>query len=193
MGDFSKLPDHELVALLKEGSEPAFNAIHLRYYGLLYRHAFHRFTSLRDKEEVEDLLQDLFIKLWDNRANLDPSASFRAYLYTSLRNRILNDLGKQKIREEYRQSLQHLLQQQAILTTDDMVREKELIALVEKEVAALPPRMRLAFEMSRNQHLSYEEIAEKLNISPHTARTQVRNVLRILRMKFDDLFFFTFF
>lgn len=188
-----KLPDNELVALLQQGSEPAFNVLHLRYYGLLYRHAFHRFTAIQDPQEVEDLVQDLFVKLWDHRANLDPAASFKAYLYTSLRNRVLNDLSKKKVREAYHQSLERFLLQQENLPVDDHLREKELIALVEKEVSALPPRMRLAFEMSRYQHLSYDEIAEKLNISPHTARTQVRNALRILRLKFDDLFFFLFF
>lgn len=193
MSQYDEYNDEQLVSLLKEGSEAAFTAIHYRYYALLYRHAFHRFTTMRDKQEIEDLLQDLFIKLWDNRADLDPAASFKAYLYTNLRNRILNELSRKKVRQEYINSLQNLLQPDENLAAEEMIREKELIALVEKEVSALPPKMRLAFEMSRNQHLSYDEIAAQLKISPHTARTQVRNVLRILRVKLKGFLFFTFF
>ena len=193
MADYSKSPDGELVVLLKNGSHEAFAILHERYFGLLYRHAFHRFTAFRSKQEVEDVLQDLFIKLWEKRVELDPNASFKAYLYTSLKNRILNDLAKQKVQQQYLDNLQHLLQQQDDnLTTDHIIREKELIALLEKEVNVLPPRMRIAFEMSRNQHLSYEEIAAQLNISPHTARTQVRNVLRILKVKFPHFIFSIF-
>ena len=194
MADYSKSPDGELVVLLKNGSHEAFAILHERYFGLLYRHAFHRFTAFRSKQEVEDVLQDLFIKLWEKRVELDPNASFKAYLYTNLKNRILNDLAKQKVQQQYLDNLQHLIQQQDDnLTTDHIIREKELIALLEKEVNVLPPRMRIAFEMSRNQHLSYEEIAAQLNISPHTARTQVRNVLRILKVKLPHFIFFTFF
>lgn len=194
MRDYYKFSDEELVVLLNKSNHDAFKVIHERYYGLLYRHAFHKFTYLRDKQEVEDILQDLFIKLWENRMEIDPSTSFKAYLYTNLKNRVLNDLAKKKVRQEYLNHLQHLiLHQDAVMTTDHMVREKELIALIEKEVHALPPKMRMAFEMSRNQHLSYDEIAEQLNISPHTARTQVRNVLRILKVKLPNFIFSIFF
>ena len=194
MADYSRSSDAELVVLLKNGSHKAFAILHERYFGLLYRHAFHRFTALRSKQEVEDVLQDLFIKLWENRSELNPDSSFKAYLYTILKNRILNDLAKQKVQQQYLDNLQHLIRQKDDnLTTDLIIREKELIALFEKEVNALPPKMRIAFEMSRNQHLSYEEIATQLNISPHTARTQVRNVLRILKMKFPQFIFSIFF
>ena len=193
MADYSRSPDGELVVLLKNGSHEAFAVLHERYFGLLYRHAFHRFTAFRSKQEVEDVLQDLFIKIWENRTELDPDASFKAYLYTSLKNRILNDLAKQKVQQQYLDKLQQLIKHQDDnLSTDHLVREKELIALLEKEIQVLPPKMRIAFEMSRNEHLSYEEIAALLNISPHTARTQVRNVLRILKGKFPHFIFLFF-
>ena len=193
MTDYFNSSDADLVVLLSNGSHEAFTILHERYFGLLYRHAFHRFTALKSKEEVEDVIQDLFIKLWEKRASLDPAASLKAYLYTSLKNRILNDLAKQKIQQRYLDSLQYLIQQDDHIPTDNLIREKELILLLEKEIKILPPKMRIAFEMSRNQSLSYEEIAAQLKISPHTARTQVRNVLRILKLKVRHFIFSLFF
>ncbi|MNY42006.1 RNA polymerase sigma factor [compost metagenome] len=73
------------------------------------------------------------------------------------------------------------------------LREKELISIVEQEIANLPPQMRLVFEMSRNLELSHKEIASELNISSHTVRTQVRNALRILRVKLSSDIFSIFF
>lgn len=76
---------------------------------------------------------------------------------------------------------------------EEKIREKELMQLVEQEVASLSPQMRLIFEMSRFQEKSHKEIADELDISPQTVRTQVRNALRILRVKLGTNIFMLFF
>lgn len=189
MKEYQKISDAELAFLLKQDDHTAFNEIHNRYYSLLYRHAFKR---LPYREEVKDILQELFTFLWNNRETLTFTSGLAAYLYTSTRNRVINVFNKQKVRYEYAQSLQGFLDKGENVT-DWSIREKELIALVEKEIAALPPQMQKVFQLSRNSHLSHNEIAELLNTSPLTVRKQIQNVLKILKSKLGANIFLTIF
>lgn len=183
------LTDKELFDLLKAGDQSALEQIYHRYHGVLYSHAYRR---LPDREEVRDIVHELFIYLWKNRETLTITSSLSAYLYTAVRSRVLNVSRNQKVRGVYLQSLQDFMDSGQNLV-EEKIREKELIQLVEQEVASLPPQMRLIFEMSRFQEKSHKEIAEELNISPQTVRTQVRNALRILRVKLGTSIFMLFF
>lgn len=181
--------DIELLKALKGGDQSALEEIYNRYHGILFAHAYRR---LADKEEVRDILQDLFIYLWNKRDVLTITSSLSGYLYTSVRSRILNIYRNQKVRDVYSLSLQDFINS-CENTVEEKLIEKELIQLVEQEVASLPPQMRLVFEMSRFQEKSHKEIAEELEISPQTVRTQVRNALRILRVKLGVNIFLLFF
>jgi len=181
--------DAELADLLKKGDLSAFTAIHTRYYGVLYSHACKR---LSDREEVKDILQELFIYIWNNREKLDFNINLQAYLYTAIRNRILNVFKHQKVKSDYIASFEKFTAKNEPLP-DEILRNKELIAIIDAEVSALPPQMRMVFELSRNANLSHREIAEKLNISPLTVRKQVNNSLKILRVKLGTHFLMLFF
>lgn len=188
MSVYYKCSDAELIVFLKEDNLHAFTAIHSRYYPLLYSHAYKR---LPDREEVRDLLQDLFASIWNNKASINFNDNLKAYLYTAVRNKILNVFKHQKIRMDYIDSFGTFIDTN-LPTPDETLRIKELIALVEAEVSCLPPQMRLIFEMSRNQNLSHNEIAKKLSISPLTVKKQVNNSLKILRVKLGTHFFMFF-
>lgn len=175
--------------MLASGDRSALDEIYKRYHGILYSHAYRRFP---DREEVRDIVHDIFISLWNNRQNLQITTSLPAYLYTSVRNRILNVIRHQKVHDTFAGSLQGFIDKGENIT-DDNLREKELIRLVEQEVAALPPQMRLIFEMSRNLEMSHQQIAAELNLSPLTVRTQVRNALRILKIRLGAHLFSIFF
>lgn len=175
--------------MLGSGDRSALDEIYKRYHGILYSHAYRRFP---DREEVRDIVQDIFISLWNNRENLQITTSLPAYLYASVRNRVLNVIRHQKVHETFASSLQDFIDKGENIT-DDKLREKELIRLVEQEVAALPPQMRLIFEMSRNLEMSHQQIAAELNLSPLTVRTQVRNALRILKIRLGARLFSIFF
>lgn len=181
--------DNELLEALKNGEQSALEEIYNRYHGILFAHAYRR---LDDREEVRDILQELFIYLWNNRQSLIISSSLSGYLYTAVRSRILNLYRNQKVRDTYSRSLQDYINT-GRNTVEEKIREKELIQLVEQEVASLPTQMRLIFEMSRFQEKSHKEIADELGISPQTVRTQVRNALRILRVKLGVNIFLLFF
>jgi RNA polymerase sigma-70 factor (family 1) len=189
MAGYSAYTDQELVALLKQGDQAALTEIHNRYYAVLYTHAYKRFPY---REEVLDILQELFTYMWDHREQLVFTATLPGYLYASVRNRVLNLQRNQKVRGQYAASLQEFSEQGENIT-DNLIREKELLKMVEREIANLPPQMRIIFELSRNEELSHNEIAEKLNLSPQTVRTQVRNALRILRVKLGANIIFIFF
>ena len=188
MHAYDSYSDDELVELLKKSDLKAFSAIHNRYYGVLYSHAYKR---LPEREEIKDLLQELFAGIWNNREALCFNVNLQAYLYTAVRNRILNIFRHEKIKSAYVASFDQFMQDYSPMA-DEQLRIKELIALVEAEVNSLPPQMRLIFNMSRNANLSHREIAEQLNISPLTVKKQVNNSLRILRMKLGTHFFLFF-
>lgn len=189
MNSYQTFTDQELTVLLKQGEKAALTEIYKRYQGVLYSHAYRRFPY---REEVNDIVQELFFFLWDNRKALQVTTSLKSYLYTAVRNRILNIYRNQKVRENFALSLQSFIHDGSNIT-EEAIREKELIKLVEQEITALPGQMRLIFEMSRKLEMSHNEIAEHLNLSPQTVRTQVRNALRILRIKLGANVFLTFF
>lgn len=185
----ANLSDLELLVLLKQGNESAFAELYNRYKQALY---FHANRSLRDHDEARDMVQEIFEAIWTKRETLVIPKSVDAYLYGSIRNRILNFIAHQKVVSKYTDSIDAFLGQ-GHLTTDEMVREHELINILQQEIALLPKKMREVFELSRNHQLTYKQIAEQLNISDQSVKKQVQRAIRILRLKIRLNIFFTFF
>lgn len=187
--NYSLLTDNELAVFLQEGDREAYTEIYKRYNSLLYVFAYKR---LGDREEVKDIIHELFLSLWMNRESLTITTGLAQYLYTCTRNRILNLISHKKISFRYINSLQGFIEQ-GNDSTDHLVRHKQLQAFIEKEIAALPPRMREVFEMSRKSNLSRKEIAKELDISEQTVKSQIHIALKVLRVKlgaFLSLFIF---
>ena len=185
MYSYQTYSDHELAFLLKQGDERAFTEIYNRFFGLLLIHAVKR---LHDEDEAKDVVQQLFEALWSKRHQINPEENLSAYLYASIRNRILDIFSHQKVAGKYMDSLKGFLQNYSA-PTDYRVREKELSLLIEREINALPPKMREIFTLSRKNHKSHKEIAEKLGLSELTVKTQVKNALKILRKRIGLLLY----
>jgi len=179
------LSDSELLELLSQGDKSAFTTIYNRYFEVLYIHSF---KILGDEDEAKDVLQDLFSSVWARREQIHLTGNLSAYLYSAVRNKIFDTLSHKKVSVKYSDSLK-VFAEKGYVNTDHRVRERELTALIEKEVAALPSRMRHIFELSRKENYSHREIAQHLNLSEQTVRTQVKNALRVLRVKLGALFF----
>ncbi|SDK25782.1 RNA polymerase sigma-70 factor, ECF subfamily [Pedobacter sp. ok626] len=177
--DLKNISDHELTNLLKEGDASAYTVIYNRYFDELYIHAYNR---LRDKEEAQDVIHELFAGLWSKRSGLMIRTSLAAYLYTSVRNRIMDVIAHQQVENKYVSSLQHFIET-GYCITDHQVRERQLASLIEKGISELPPKMREVFELSRKHVMTHKEIAQQLNLSEQTVRKQVNNALKILRSK----------
>jgi RNA polymerase sigma-70 factor (ECF subfamily) len=179
MEQYNLLTDSQLTDRLKEGDKNAYEEIYNRFKGVLFAHSF---RMLQDTEETKDVLQEIFAVLWTKRNQLNFTVSLSAYLYAATRNRIFDLISRKKVESEYLSSLQDFIRQGDYIT-DHLVREKELVMMIEKEVSALPPKMREIFELSRGANLTHKQIAEQLNISDKTVKKQVNNALKILRLK----------
>jgi len=182
---YQSIPDHELVGLLRVGDRLAYTEIYNRYKFILHTHAY---KWMRDREEAMDIIHELFVTLWDKRESIQFSTSLSGYLYVSLRNKIFNRVSRQKLESQYITSLQSFIDRGDCIT-DHRVREKELSMLIEKEISALPVKMREVFELSRKSNLSHKEIAEQLGLSDQTVRKHIQHALKILREKLGLVLF----
>lgn len=180
MNNYKKLSDIELIQLLQVSDHGAYTEIYNRYFPLLFVHAV---KKIRDEDQAKDILHELFTKLWIRRETKLTNENFAGYLYTLLRNRILDFLGHQHVETKYIIHIKNTSSLNSSTRTDALVREKEMNAYINKEIDALPKKMREIFILSRKEELSYKEIAEKLNTSENNVSKQVNNGLRILKGK----------
>ena len=176
---YSKYSDEELFSLLKDDDQAAYLEIYDRYKVLLQQHAIRK---LSDMDDVEDILQELFIDLWDKRSAIHLTTGLVNYLYTAMRNRIFNHFYKKQREGRYLDSLVEALDE-GVYVTDLAIREKEYAEIIKAEIEALPPRMREVFLLHRNEGLTYKEIAEQLGTSELTVATQVKKSLKTLRLR----------
>jgi RNA polymerase sigma-70 factor (family 1) len=177
------IEEKELLEKIKSGDSVAFGFLYNKYNGLLYLHAYNR---LRDREAAKDMIQELFTTLWAKRDTLTINEGLSSYLYKSVRNRVIDYAAHQQISSKYIQSFGEYLHSPEG-TTDHLIREKQLTALIEQEIARLPPQLKLVFELSRKEHLSHKEIAERLGLSDQTVRSYIKDALRILRLRLGIL------
>ncbi|ARS40366.1 hypothetical protein CA265_12145 [Sphingobacteriaceae bacterium GW460-11-11-14-LB5] len=172
------LLDNELIILLKNGDQNAFAQIYSRFFRPLYVHAYKKIGT---DEDAIDIVHDLFEFLWTKRNELEIS-NLSAYLFAAIRNRIFTLKVRSDRKNIYLESLKDFINKGEFVT-DAQVRERELAALIEREIDALPPQMKKVFVMSRTDGMSHKEIADQLGTSEHTVRTQVKKSLRILRSR----------
>ena len=177
--DYQQFTDEKLADLLRSGDQLAYTEIYDRYIFILLNHVFNKTGN---REEAKDLVHEVFTSLWANRGQLQITNSLAAYLYTSIRNIYLNQITRKKVQGKYLDSMLKFAEQPQTIT-DHRIRENQLVAIIEKEIAQLPPKMREVFELSRKQHLSHQEIAERLQISEQTVSKHISNALKILRVK----------
>ncbi len=184
MAEYNTYTDQELTAFLAGGDQLAYTEIFSRYVKLLVAHAF---RLLGDRDEANDVVQDVFLMLWQKKDSLVFTTSLSSYLYTAIRNRIFNQMSHQKIVAKYADSIVGFMENGYSLS-DDNLREKELAKIIEKEIEALPPKMRKVFLLRKKEELSYKEIAEILDITDKTAKHQVYSAVKILKLKISSFF-----
>lgn len=171
------IDEHTLVLRLIEGDENAFCELYAAYKNRLIYFAM-RF--LKSREYAEDVFQDTFAVVWQTRRFINPDTSFSSYLYTIVRNRILNQLrdlaNQDKLREQiFSQAVDYTNE------TKDEILVNDLRQFITRALQQLTPRQREIFEMSREQQMSHREIAESLGISVNTVQESISTSLRTLR------------
>ncbi|OFY56924.1 MAG: hypothetical protein A2Y87_05710 [Bacteroidetes bacterium RBG_13_46_8] len=159
---------------MKQGSSQAFEQLFLRYQKKLH-HFCRKFVTR--KEESENLVQSVFMEIWENRLSLDEEKSFSGYLFTVTKNKIYNHIRKNVNEKVYKESIAGNPEADDPLDYES----KETEELLEKLIGSMPDRRREIFRMSRDEGLTYKEIAQRLSISENTVDTQIRNALDFLR------------
>lgn len=183
---YPKLPDSDLVRLLKQDDQNAYTEIFNRYKTLLYIFAY---KKTNDREEAKDLVHELFMNTWEKRATANMPTGLAPYLFGMLKNRILDLYKHKKVSQRYLDTFQYYLNTDNN-ATDSLVRHNDLNSIIEKEIAALPEKMRQVFEMSRKTNLSRKEIAEELNVSEQTVKSHMYHALKILKTRLGGLLIF---
>lgn len=185
MSPYSSFSDAELVELLKNDDPAAFTVTYNRYFHALYVHAVRK---MNNKPEAQDVVHELFAQLWNKRHELNIHTNLEGYLYTGIRNKVLDYIAHQRVRNKYVNSLQGFLDSNYTVA-DQRIRERQLAELIEKGIADLPTKMREIFRLSRQKSLTHKEIAKQLNLSEQTVKKQINNALRILRTKLATMLF----
>lgn len=162
------------------GDESAMEALFRAHYRPLCAFAY---QYLKDRDRTEDLVQELFFKLWEDRARLNITTSMKAYLFTAVRNRCLTALKQSARLVPLHSEVQEKGQEEAVDEAD----HAERAARVRAAIADLPTERRKVFELSRYEGLKYHEIADRLGISVKTVENQMGKALKTLRTELADL------
>ncbi|MFD2888384.1 RNA polymerase sigma factor [Chitinophaga cymbidii] len=171
------LEDNALLTLLNEDSDYAFQALFDRYRDHVYKVAM---LYVKSPSLGEDIVQDVFMKVWFQRKNLRSIASFEAWLYTLTRNFSLNCLKKMAREWKARHSFgeEHPPYED---TADHKVRDVEYRELLFKAIEQLPERQQKVYSLAREKGLSYQAIAGDLSLSPLTVKTHMARALLSIR------------
>lgn len=179
MAAYKSYTDRELIILLKERDELAFTEVYSRHWDMLFHHSR---KVLGDVDESKDLVQDLFVSFWNKAGQLDIKTNLKGYLYKAARNRILNQIRNKKVNHDFIEVIAAQLDD-FDNTTIEGIDERELVALIDKEIGHLPPKLKLAFEMSRKEFLSNKQIAAELGISEDAVKQQISRAMKTLKFK----------
>ena len=169
--------DSILVEGLKRGDEAAFRKIFEKYKDKLFTYCC-RVT--KSEELAEEIVHDVLVKVWLQRGQLNHSLSFKSFLYTITHNASLNFLRKIAANESVKRKASLYLEKFRNVT-ENTVYESDFEKIKNEAINALPTQRRIIFEMSRNQHMTHDEIATTLGISKHTVRNQIIEALKFIK------------
>lgn len=181
--------DQELLRLMKNNDEEFLKMLFKLYYSKLCSYAA---VFVKSHDLAEEIVQETFIKFWENRKELHIEHSFRSYIFRSVHNNCINYLRKSEVlRKQSRQMAEEIMyHNEAALRNfsptiiDDIITE-ELQENLSNVINDLPPQARKIFLLSRFDQLSYTEIADQMKISVNTVKTQMKRTLGKLREIFD--------
>lgn len=175
---FSSIHNEKVILrALSAGEERAFRKLYDHYAEKVYSVAL---LHLKQPELAEDLVQSVFLKLWESRADLGEVQSFAGWFYTLARNMIISSLRKQGTQASY---LDFLRQRQGLLpiNPDQDFARKEQLQLIRRGVQQLSAQQRTAFTLQCDEGLSYKIIGERMGISPNTVRVHLFKAMESLR------------
>ena len=170
--------DQKLIEQVSKGNELAFDHFYNKYWDSLFISAY---VILKDVEACKDIVQDVFLNVWE-RSNLNKIDNIEAYLHQSVKFKVFMALRKGKVSDKHLQTLQELIAN----TTEEQLDYEDLHETIESSIKSLPAKCQEVFRLSRIEHLSNNQIAERLSISVRTVETHISNALRQIRSNLDS-------
>lgn len=173
--------EQELVQALQNGDERAVETLFKSLYQRLCNYAN---TILNDIYESEEVVQQVFVQLWEKRETMEITTSVQSYLFRAVRNTSLNKIKHEKVRRIYAEEVSALAQQSEPATVTSF--HNELQNQIHVAIESLPEQCRLVFKLSRFEELKYAEIAEQLGISLKTVENHMGKALKLMREQLKD-------
>jgi len=170
---------------IRSGNESAFEEMFRAYYPRLCRFAAEYVDSTN---RARDLVQDVFLRIWERREEWVVRRSLKAYLYQAVRNRALNQARNEDTKQSVEEDLQYRTDGRERRTATDAIHANTLSEEVEAAIQALPERRRMAFLLHRRHGLTYKEIACAMGITAKTVENQIGRALKTLRNELAPLF-----
>ncbi len=161
----------------------AFNTIYDKYCYKLHEFVL---MYLKQEEDAEEIVQEVFVKIWESRGKIDVYLSFEAFLFTIAYNATISLLRKRVSESKSREYLKSLQQIDSAEQVIDEIQYNELNQKVQSLLNQLTPRQKEIFVLSREEGLTHKEIADKLNISESTVNNHLVTTLKYLKTNIDN-------
>lgn len=172
--------DLHLFESIQKGDKKVFDSFFVQYYPKLCAYA----SQFVSEEDAEEITQDVMVWLWENRKNIVVETSLSSYLFKAVRNKCLNSINKNKIKERVHLSVAN--SNQNLIDDPDFYIVEELTQKVEEALKRLPDTYREAFILSRIEGKTYKEVAGLLGVSSKTIDYRIQQSLKILRVELKD-------
>lgn len=178
-----ELTDKRRIALLLSGDIDQYESIYKTYFRPLYIYAC---TIVNDEAQAEEIVQNLFLKIWERKEKLAIETSLKAYLYKCIYHDSLNYLKHLKVRSNYEIHAVNVMKNTTSASAGNKLSYNNLEEKLRQALNELPEQCRTVFQMSRYEELRYREIAGRLGISEKTVENHMGKALKLLRLKLAD-------
>jgi RNA polymerase sigma-70 factor (ECF subfamily) len=159
------------------GDSGAFREIYSHYRGKLYQYAY---SLTKSEETADEITQEVFVKIWQKREQINTELNFEAYLKKITLNHVLNFLKKAARDKELQARIYHNVEQ-IRNSTEEQILEKELMKTYTAAIEKLSPQKKLIYQLHHNEELTHEEISQKLNISKSTVNNHMVEAVKFIR------------
>nr|WP_319572243.1 RNA polymerase sigma-70 factor [uncultured Draconibacterium sp.] len=174
---------HKILSALAQDDEASLEKLFNHYYPRLFNFSK---SILKLEDGIDDILQEVFVKIWKNRKNINSAATFNSYIFIITRNLLLNELRRQLSFQNTKEEVKRLsLANEYSLS--EQIDYQELKEKIDAFVEELPDRQKEVFLLSRSEGLSHKEIAEKLGIKPKTVEYHITLAVRSLKEKITGI------
>ncbi|KPL13103.1 MAG: hypothetical protein AMS26_15540 [Bacteroides sp. SM23_62] len=173
-----------LIRELQRGNAKAFELLYKQYHARLFNFSL---KIIRNKQDAEGMVQEVFIAVWENREKLDESKSFSGFIFSIAKNKALNRIKQNLSRKVYLEYMQMENQIQNDTVSD--IESRELMDYLLKTIQELPDKTKQIFLLSRNEGLTYKQIASRLDVTENVVDHEIRKALKYIRDKLGNFHF----